>query len=130
MTKSILFAAVAAVSLSQGAPAFAQAAASFPTKSVTIIVPATPGGAIDLVARLTGDQMSKDWGKPVVIDNKAGATGTIGTQAVATAAPDGHMLALVASSHAINPVMFKKLPYDTVKSFEPVILTHVVRWCW
>ena len=126
MTKSILFAAVAAVSLSQGAPAFAQAAASFPTKSVTIIVPATPGGAIDLVARLTGDQMSKDWGKPVVIDNKAGATGTIGTQAVATAAPDGHMLALVASSHAINPVMFKKLPYDTVKSFEPVILTHVV----
>jgi len=126
MTKSILFAAVAAVSLSQGAPAFAQAAASFPTKSVTIIVPATPGGAIDLVARLTGDQMSKDWGKPVVIDNKAGATGTIGTQAVATAAPDGHMLALVASRHAINPVMFKKLPYDTVKSFEPVILTHVV----
>ena len=126
MTKSILFAAVAAVSLSQGAPAFAQAAASFPTKSVTIIVPATPGGAIDLVARLTGDQRSKDWGKPVVIDNKAGATGTIGTQAVATAAPDGHMLALVASSHAINPVMFKKLPYDTVKSFEPVILTHVV----
>ena len=126
MTKSILFAAVAAVSLTQGAPAFAQAAASFPTKGITIIVPATPGGAIDLVARLTGDQMSKDWGKPVVIDNKAGATGTIGTQAVATAAPDGHMLALVASSHAINPVMFKKLPYDTVKSFEPVILTHVV----
>jgi len=89
-------------------------------------VPASPGGAIDLVARLTGDKMSKDWGKPVVIDNKAGATGTIGTQAVATATPDGHLLALVASSHAINPVMFKKLPYDTVTSFEPVILTHVV----
>ena len=126
MTKSILAAAVAALSLLPATPAFAQAAASFPSKSITIIVPASPGGAIDLVARLTGDKMSKDWGKPVVIDNKAGATGTIGTQAVATAPPDGHMLALVASSHAINPVMFKKLPYDTVKSFEPVILTHVV----
>ena len=126
MTKSILAAAVAALSLLPATPAFPQAAASFPSKSITIIVPASPGGAIDLVARLTGDKMSKDWGKPVVIDNKAGATGTIGTQAVATAPPDGHMLALVASSHAINPVMFKKLPYDTVKSFEPVILTHVV----
>jgi tripartite-type tricarboxylate transporter receptor subunit TctC len=125
MTKSTLAAALAALSLLPATPAFAQAA-SFPSKSITIIVPASPGGAIDLVARLTGDKMSKDWGKPVVIDNKAGATGTIGTQAVATAPPDGHMLALVASSHAINPVMFKKLPYDTVKSFEPVILTHVV----
>jgi len=126
MTKSTLAAALAALSLLPATPAFPQAAASFPSKSITIIVPASPGGAIDLVARLTGDKMSKDWGKPVVIDNKAGATGTIGTQAVATAPPDGHMLALVASSHAINPVMFKKLPYDTVKSFEPVILTHVV----
>jgi tripartite-type tricarboxylate transporter receptor subunit TctC len=126
MTKSILAAAVAALTLLPATTALSQAAASFPSKSITIIVPASPGGAIDLVARLTGDKMSKDWGKSVVIDNKAGATGTIGTQAVATAAPDGHLLALVASSHAINPVMFKKLPYDTVKSFEPVILTHVV----
>jgi tripartite-type tricarboxylate transporter receptor subunit TctC len=70
--------------------------------------------------------MTEVWGKPVVIDNKAGATGTIGTEFVARAAPDGHTVALVASSHAINPNMFKKLPYDTVKSFEPVVLTHVV----
>jgi len=105
---------------------FAQAAASFPSKTITIIVPASPGGAIDLVARLTANKMTEDWGKPVVVDNKAGATGVIGTQAVANAAPDGHLLALVASSHAINPSMFKKLPFDTTKSFEPVILTHVV----
>src|SRR4051812_35400974 len=109
MTKSILAAAVAALTLLPATTALSQAAASFPSKSITIIVPASPGGAIDLVARLTGDKMSKDWGKPVVIDNKAGATGTIGTQAIATAPPDGHLLALVASSHAINPVMFKKL---------------------
>jgi tripartite-type tricarboxylate transporter receptor subunit TctC len=109
-----------------GSAALAQAAASFPNKTITIIVPASPGGAIDLVARLSSQKMTEVWGKPVVIDNKAGATGTIGTEFVARAAPDGHTIVLVASSHAINPSMFKKLPYDTVKNFEPVVLTHVV----
>jgi len=126
MLKQSFAVALAALSATYGATAFAQAAASFPSKSITIIVPASPGGAIDLVARLSAQKMTEDWGKPVVIDNKAGATGVIGTQAVATAPPDGHMLALVASSHAINPSMMKKLPFDTVKSFEPVVLTHVV----
>ena len=127
---SVAFAIAAGLAIGpigQIAPASAQgAAAAFPSKPITIIVPASPGGAIDLVARLSGQKMTEAWGKAVVIDNKAGATGTIGTDAVARAAPDGHTLALVASSHAINPNMFKKLPYDTVKSFEPVILTHVV----
>jgi tripartite-type tricarboxylate transporter receptor subunit TctC len=113
------FSLYVAAAQSQGAPAF-------PAKSISIIVPASPGGAIDLVARLTGQKMSEAWGKSVVIDNKSGATGTIGTDFVARAAPDGHTLALVASSHAINPSMFKKLPYDTLKSFEPVVFTHVV----
>jgi tripartite-type tricarboxylate transporter receptor subunit TctC len=125
--KHVLAAVCATIATIAVAPSLAQGTAqSFPSKSITIIVPASPGGAIDLVARLTGQKMTEAWGKPVVIDNKAGATGTIGTDAVARAAPDGHTLALVASSHAINPSMFKKLPYDTVKSFEPVILTHVV----
>jgi tripartite-type tricarboxylate transporter receptor subunit TctC len=106
--------------------AFAQSASSFPTKPITIIVPASPGGAIDITARLIGQKLTEAWGKSVVIENKGGATGTIGTDAVAKAAPDGYTLALVASSHAINPSMFKKLPYDTVKGFEPVILTHIV----
>ena len=126
MLKQSFAVALAALSATYGATAFAQSAASFPSKSITIIVPASPGGAIDLVARLSGQKMTEDWGKAVVIENKAGATGVIGTQAVATAAPDGHTLALVASSHAINPSMMKKLPFDTVKSFEPVVLTHVV----
>lgn len=102
---------------------FAQA---FPSKQITIIVPASPGGAIDLAARLIGQKLTEAWGQSVVVDNKAGATGIIGTDFVAKAAPDGHTLALVASSHAINPSMVKKLPFDTVKSFEPVVLTHVV----
>jgi tripartite-type tricarboxylate transporter receptor subunit TctC len=61
-----------------------------------------------------------------VADNKPGATGIIGTEAVSRAAPDGHTLALVASSHAINPSTMKKLPFDTLKSFEPIVLTHIV----
>ncbi|KQP11915.1 tripartite tricarboxylate transporter substrate binding protein [Pseudorhodoferax sp. Leaf267] len=112
-----------AATLMLSATAFAQ---SFPTKPMTIVVPASPGGAIDLAARLIGQKFSEAWGQPVVIENKTGATGVIGTDFVAKSAPDGHVLALVASSHAINPSMFKKLPFDTVKSFEPVAQTHTV----
>jgi tripartite-type tricarboxylate transporter receptor subunit TctC len=112
-----------AATLVLAAPAFAQ---TFPTKPMTIVVPASPGGAIDLAARLIGQKFTEAWGQPVVIENKTGATGVIGTDFVAKAAPDGHVLALVASSHAINPSMFKKLPFDTVKSFEPVVQTHTV----
>jgi len=117
-------AAAAVAMLAAGSlPAAAQ---NFPTKPITIVVPASPGGAIDLLARLIGQKFTESWGQAVVIDNRAGATGIIGTDLVAKAAPDGHMLALVASSHAINPSMVKKLPFDTIKSFEPVVLTHVV----
>nr|WP_145549576.1 tripartite tricarboxylate transporter substrate binding protein [Variovorax boronicumulans] len=112
-----------AATLMLAAPAFAQ---NFPTKPITIVVPASPGGAIDLAARLIGQKFTEAWGQPVVIENKTGATGVIGTDFVAKSAPDGHVLALVASSHAINPSMFKKLPFDTVKSFEPVVQTHTV----
>lgn len=102
------------------------AAQTFPSKPITIVVPASPGGAIDLAARLIGQKLGESWGQPVTIENKAGATGIIGSDFVARAAPDGHTLALVASSHAINPSMVKKLPFDTLKSFEPVAQTHVV----
>jgi len=104
----------------------AEPASAYPSKPITIYIPATPGGAIDITARLIGQKLTEAWGKTVVIENKPGATGTIGTDAVAKAAPDGYSLVLVASSHAINPSMFKVLPYDTVKGFEPVMLTHVV----
>ena len=125
--KPIAAAGLAAVILTAAGGALAQgAAASFPSKSITIVIPATPGGAIDLTARVIGPKLTDAWGKPVVVENKAGATGIIGTEFIAKAAPDGQTLVLVASSHAINPSMFKKLPYDTIKSFEPVVLTHVL----
>jgi len=104
--------------------AFAQAA--FPSKPITIIVRATPGGAIDLAARLIGAKYTAAWGQPVNIENVGGAAGMLGSDRVAKAAPDGYTLALVASSHAINPSMYKKLPFDTLKGFEPVMQTHVV----
>ncbi|RDI26004.1 tripartite-type tricarboxylate transporter receptor subunit TctC [Pseudacidovorax intermedius] len=115
--------------LGAGAAAWALPAAAqtaFPSRSLTIVVPASPGGAIDLAARLIGQKLSEAWGQPVVVDNRAGATGIIGTDFVAKSPPDGHTLALVASSHAINPSMVRKLPFDTLRSFEPVVLTHVV----
>ena len=103
--------------IAQTAPAAGPAA--YPTKQITIVVPASPGGAIDLAARLIGQKLTEAWGQPVVVDNRAGATGIIGTDLVAKSPPDGHMLALVASSHAINPSMVKKLPFDTQKSLSP-----------
>jgi tripartite-type tricarboxylate transporter receptor subunit TctC len=126
MTRYTTAALAAAALLILPLQVHAQGAEAFPTKPITIIVPATAGGAIDITARLIGQKLTEAWGKAVVIENRSGATGTIGTDAVAKAAPDGHTLVLVASSHAINPSMFSKLPYDTVKGFEPVILTHVV----
>jgi tripartite-type tricarboxylate transporter receptor subunit TctC len=126
LQRTVIAAALAIAAVGHASSTLAQGAAAFPSKAITIIVPASPGGAIDLVARLSGQKMTELWGKAVVIDNKAGATGTIGTEAVARATPDGHTLLLVSSSHSINPSMFKKLPYDTVKSFEPVVITHVV----
>ena len=104
----------------------AQAQPAFPSKPITIVVPASPGGAIDIAARLIGARFTAAWGQPVTIENKGGAAGMLGSDFVAKAAPDGHTLALVASSHAINPSLYKKLPFDTVKSFEPVAQTHVV----
>jgi tripartite-type tricarboxylate transporter receptor subunit TctC len=115
-----------AACLASALPLGGYAQTAFPSKPLTIIVPATPGGAIDLTARLTGAKISTALGKPVSIENLGGAGGTLGTDRVAKAAPDGHALVLVASSHAINPSMYKKLPFDTIKGFEPVIHTHTV----
>ena len=107
-------------------PLTATVAQPFPTRPITLIVAASPGGAMDLVARNIAQKLTAAWGQSVIVENKSGATGIIGTDAVAKAAPDGHTLVLVASSHAINASLVKKLPFDTVKSFVPIIMTHEV----
>jgi len=102
------------------------AAQPYPSRSVKIVVPATPGGAIDLIARSLAEKMTVSLGQAVVVENKPGASNNLGTDFVAKSPPDGYTLVIVASSHATNKHMFKTLPYDPVKDFEPVVYTHVV----
>ncbi len=95
-------------------------AAAFPDKPVTIVVPAPPGGTADTVVRTIAPRLSAALGQPVLVENKAGASGVIASQAVAGAAPDGHTLLMNYTSHAINPWLMAKLPYDSARAFAPV----------
>ena len=102
------------------------AAQTWPTRSVRIVVPATPGGAIDLIARTLAEKLTTSLGQPVVVENKPGASNNLGTDFVAKSLPDGYTLVIVASSHATNKHLFKQMPFDPIKDFEPVVYTHVV----
>jgi tripartite-type tricarboxylate transporter receptor subunit TctC len=96
-------------------------AQTFPTKQVRLVVPQTPGGASDALARIMAQKLSEKWGQPVVVDNRAGAGGNIGMDIVAKAAPDGYTLLMsYVGSHAINPSIYKKLPFDPEKDFVAV----------
>jgi tripartite-type tricarboxylate transporter receptor subunit TctC len=101
-------------------------AQAWPTRPVKIVVPATTGGAIDLIARSLAEKMAAPLGQPVVVENKPGASNNLGTDFVAKSPADGYTLVIIASSHATNKHLFKTLPYDPVKDFEPVVYTHVV----
>src|SRR3954451_24565361 len=101
-------------------------AQTYPSRPVKIVVPATPGGAIDLIARTLAEKLTGSLGQPVVVENKPGASNNLGTDFVAKSPADGYTLVIVASSHATNKHLYKNLPYDPVKDFEPVVYTHVV----
>jgi tripartite-type tricarboxylate transporter receptor subunit TctC len=92
----------------------------YPNKPIKLIVPFAPGGFTDVVARILGQKLSVSLGQPFVIENKAGAGSTIGTDFVAKAAPDGYTLVMVSTTHVISPAIYPKLPYDPIKSFTPV----------
>lgn len=96
------------------------AAAEYPVRPVRLIVPFAPGGGADIVARFVGQRLTEVWGQQVVIDNRGGASAMIGTEAAARAAPDGYTLFLGTNQLAINPALYKKLPYDPVRDFAPV----------
>ncbi|WP_426960125.1 tripartite tricarboxylate transporter substrate binding protein [Muricoccus radiodurans] len=95
-------------------PARARAQVAFPSRPVRIIVPATPGGAIDITARLLAERLPASWGQSVVVENRAGANNIIGTEAIARSAPDGHTLGISAVTHAINVALYR-LPFDTLR---------------
>jgi tripartite-type tricarboxylate transporter receptor subunit TctC len=113
-------AAMSGVALLRAGPAAAQ---TYPQRPVKIIVPYPPGGGTDVFSRLLAAQMEREFGQTLVVDNRGGGGSTIGTQAVATAQPDGYTIGMVDSAFVTNPGLFKdKLPYDTRKDFIPVSL--------
>jgi tripartite-type tricarboxylate transporter receptor subunit TctC len=115
--------AVAFLLIAQGA-----AAQSFPSKPIRLIAPFAPGGALDLIARGVGAKLSESTGQPVIVENRAGASGAIGSDAVAKSAPDGYTILLGATTtHGINPAFNpKSLPYDAVKDFTPISLVATI----
>ena len=100
--------------------ASAQAPTAWPTRPVRVIVPYPPGGTADLVARILFEPVSRRLGQPFVIENRSGATGTIGAGAVAQAAPDGHTVLHDATGLSVTPALFPRLPYAPTRDFVPV----------
>jgi tripartite-type tricarboxylate transporter receptor subunit TctC len=103
-------------------PAAAGAAEPFPTRPIRLIVPFPAGGGTDIVGRVLGQRLHESLGQPVVIDNRGGAGGTLGTAVAAKSPPDGYTLLLAPTSHVINPSIYAKLPYDTEKDFAPITM--------
>jgi tripartite-type tricarboxylate transporter receptor subunit TctC len=102
-------------------------AQGYPNKPIRIVVPFPAGGATDLLARAAAQKLTEAWGQPVVVDNRPGAGGNIGSELVAKAAPDGYTLEMgTVGTHAINASLYAKMPYDHVKDFAPVILVASV----
>ena len=111
--------AVAAAALAFSAPAQGQ---EYPTKPVRIIVPLTPGSGADIAGRIIGQRLNEHWKQPVIVENRPGAGGQIGTAAVVKAEPDGYTLLVQSSSHAANPAIYKSLPYDPLKDLADVAI--------
>jgi tripartite-type tricarboxylate transporter receptor subunit TctC len=120
---SIIFrhVAVAALAALAALPAFAQKV-DWPTKPVRFIVPFPPGGTVDPLARMVGSRLSATLGQQFIVDNRTGASGSIGTGIAAKATPDGYTYVFVFDTHVVNPFLIPNLPFDTVKDLAPVML--------
>jgi tripartite-type tricarboxylate transporter receptor subunit TctC len=119
---SVVFATTMAITLAAAAPLSAAAQSAYPTRSVRIIVPFPPGGGTDIISRTVAQKLSESWNQAVVVDNRGGANGIIGTDAAAKSKPDGYTFVVVIATHAINPSLYRKLPYDSSSDFAPVTL--------
>ena len=95
-------------------------AQTYPSRQITLIIPFAVGGSNDIVGRAIGKKLTEAWGQPVVVENRSGAGGMIGSSAVAAAPPDGYTLLLVSSTFTINPAIRKSMPFDTIRDFTPV----------
>lgn len=101
-----------------GAPA--KVSAAYPDKPITLVVPFPPGGTTDLLGRTLSARLSQSLGQTIVVENRGGAGGTVGSDIVAKAAPDGYTLLFTGVSHSVSPALYKRLPYDSEKSFTPI----------
>ncbi|HEX5865465.1 MAG TPA: tripartite tricarboxylate transporter substrate binding protein [Casimicrobiaceae bacterium] len=108
------------------APALAQDAKDYPNKPIRFIVPYPPAGGTDIVARILNEALAAALGQPIVIDNRGGAGGNVGTDVAAKSAPDGYTILFTLSSHTINPKLYEKLPFDVEKDFVPISLAALV----
>ena len=97
-------------------------AQAWPAKTVKIIAPFPPGGSVDQVSRILAAQLTQQLGQQFIVENRSGASGSIGTQAVATAPPDGYTIGVVFDTHAVNPSLIPNIPFDTLKDLAPVML--------
>jgi tripartite-type tricarboxylate transporter receptor subunit TctC len=127
MLRRTFLAAAATAALIGAASATGAAARSYPDKPIRMVVPFAPGGATDIFARLVAQKLSESLGQQVVVENKPGAGGNLGADAVAEAAPDGHTIVMgTVGTHAINGSLYASMPYDAQKDFEPVALVAAV----
>lgn len=119
----LLFAALLALAV---APPVALAQSSYPNQPIRIVVPNSPGGTVDMIARLVAQGLTERLGRQVVVDNRPGAGTIIGSEIVAKASPDGYTLLMSVSTLAINPATYKKMPYDALRDFAPITQTAFV----
>jgi tripartite-type tricarboxylate transporter receptor subunit TctC len=123
----VLSSLACAVLVSGGVTTAAQAQSQWPSKPIRFVVPYPPGGPLDTIARVLAEKVKVSLGQPVIVENKPGAGGNIGVDLIAKAQPDGYTLVMGAvATHAINPWLFSKIPYDAVKDFAPVALVASV----
>lgn len=125
MGRAQFFGTLACAWLALASPVFAEAAADYPTRPVRVIVPFAAGGPADVMARLLSQPLSRDLGKPFVVENHPGAGGNIGISLVAQAPSDGHTVLVVTSSVVVNPSLYRKVPYDVYTDLAPVTLAAV-----
>ena len=125
--RAIMQAVTAGMAFLAGSALVCAQSARYPERPIRIVVAYTPAGATDILARTVGQKFTESWGQPVIIDNRPGANGNIGTEYAAKATPDGYTLLMVtAGTHGINPGLYRKLGFDAVKDFAPVSLVAMV----
>ena len=128
MNVSLSLAIVLVAALAAPAGAFAQQ--KYPAKTIRLVLPFAAGSAVDVLARLYGQKMTENWGQQVLVDNRTGASGIVGMEAIAKGAPDGYVLGMGnLATLAINPNLYAKLPYDVQRDYIPISLTATIRNC-